>query len=520
MTIKGRRIFNYRPMVFFALAMIVGILVSECVYGEGIAWNIALLSLFLLALILVLVFKKSRRFCYIPLALLIGFVASCTTALVYNAKATDAYSGTFTAQIKSEIVVKDGVARFYVGDFDTDDGEYDYLAKAYIDEDDLCFSPGDIVEIEGTLTYIAHNSKFDTMYALRINNDVRYKITVKSINVISSGKLGFPDNLQLSIKKLLYENNDEKSASIAQALVLGDKFGLDDDLYDDIKASGLAHVLAVSGLHVSTLAGALYFVLKKLKVNPKISFIAVLILTFLYSMLCSFTASSLRAVVMSGVFMFASSFGRKKDDLSALSLAAIIILLFRPTAIMDVGFLLSFASVAGIFMFYKPFERFGNKIVDRISPKRHIGKRFASVCSVSFATNLTTYPLVAHFFGAVPTLFVLSNFIVLPYIMLVYVLLLVLVLLSLITSWGGFVWIVKFLLLPFRAFVGAVGSISFATIPVACTVIGIVTLVFAFVLSSRYVFMTKVRRFQIVLCTLSLGLVASGLYVALSEILA
>lgn len=519
MKIKGRRIFNYRPMVFFALAMVLGIVFSECVYGEGIAWNIALLSLFLLAFILVLVFKKSRRFCYIPLALIIGFVASCTTALVYNAKATDAYSGTFTAQIKSEIVVKDGIAQFYVGDFDTDDGEFDYLAKAYIVEDYLCFSTGDIVEIEGTLTYIAHNDKFDTKYALRINNDVRYKISVKSISVVSSGKLGFPDNLQLKIKKLLYENNDEKSASIAQALVLGDKFGIDDNLYDDIKASGLAHVLAVSGLHVSTLAGALYFLLKKLKVNPKISFVAVLILTFLYSMLCSFTASSLRAVVMSGVFTFASSFGRKKDDLSALSLSAIIILLFRPTALMDVGFLLSFSSVAGIFMFCKPFERVGNKIVDKISPKRHIGKKFVSVCAVSLATNLTTYPLVAHFFSEVPTLFILSNFIVLPYIMVVYVFLLVLTLLSLITSWGGFVWIVKFLLLPFRAFVGWVGSISFATIPVACTLIGVIAFRLAFVASSRYVFLTKVNRWQIVLTIISLGIASSGFYVALNGIL-
>ncbi len=520
MTIKGRRIFNYRPMVFFALAMVVGIVLSECIYGEGIAWNIALLSLFILSFALVVAFKKSRKFCYIPLAIIIGFVASCTTAIVYNANATDAYSGTFSAQVKSEIVVEDGMAHFYVGDFDTDDGEFDYLAKAYIDEDDLCFSPGDIVEIEGTLTYISHNSKFDTMYALRINNDVRYKISVKSISVISSGKLGFPDNLQLTIKKLLYENNDDKSASIAQALVLGDKFGIDDDLYDDIKASGLAHVLAVSGLHVSTLAGALYFVLKKLKVNPKISFIAVLLLTLFYSMLCSFTASSLRAVAMSGVFMFASSFGRKKDDLSALSLSAIIILLFRPTSIMDVGFLLSFSSVAGIFMFCKPFEKFGNKIVNKISPKRHIGRKFVSVCAVSLATNLTTYPLVAHFFGEVPTLFILSNFIVLPYIMVVYVLLLVLVLLSLITSWGGFVWIVKFLLLPFRVFVSAVGSISFATIPVACTAVGIIAFRLAFVASSRYVFLTKTNRWQLVLTIISLGIAASGLYVALNGIFA
>lgn len=170
-------------------------------------------------------------------------------------------------------------------------------------------------------------------------------------------------------------------------------------------------------------------------------------------------------------------------------------------------------------MFCKPFERVGNKIVDKISPKRHIGKKFVSVCAVSLATNLTTYPLVAHFFSEVPTLFILSNFIVLPYIMVVYVFLLVLTLLSLITSWGGFVWIVKFLLLPFRAFVGWVGSISFATIPVACTLIGVIAFRLAFVASSRYVFLTKVNRWQIVLTIISLGIASSGFYVALNGIL-
>ena len=138
---------------------------------------------------------------------------------------------------------------------------------------------------------------------------------------VCDGKLGFVDGVRHKIKKILYQYTDDYTASITQALVLGDKFGIDTDLYSDIKAAGLAHVLAVSGLHVSTLATAIYFLLKKLKVNPKISFGIVVALTFVYSMLCSFTASSLRAVVMSGVFTFASSFGQKKDG--AIVLAAL-----------------------------------------------------------------------------------------------------------------------------------------------------------------------------------------------------
>ena len=184
-------------------------------------------------------------------------------------------------------------------------------------------------------------------------------------------------------------------------------------------------------------------------------------------MLCSFTASSLRAVIMSGVYMFSSAFSRKKDDLSSISLAAIAILLVRPADLFDVGFLLSFASVTGIFLFDRPFERTGLKIVNKISPKRKLGTNFAKVCALSFATNLFTLPFVAYFFGEVPTLFVLSNWLILPYIMAFYVVAIVLTLLASITGMGAIVLPLKYLLIPFRLFVGLVGSVSIATASVA-----------------------------------------------------
>ena len=67
---------------------------------------------------------------------------------------------------------------------------------------------------------------------------------------------------------MFYENMDGDSAMICSALILGDKFGIDDNLYDGIKASGLAHVLAVSGLHVTALASAILALLKKTGLKP------------------------------------------------------------------------------------------------------------------------------------------------------------------------------------------------------------------------------------------------------------
>lgn len=514
MRIKGRRIFNYRPMLWFALSLVAGIIASEAFYGLPTWVYLALLAVFILALSLTAAFKKSRKLFYIPLALLVGFVAMTSTNLQYNSVKPNNYTGEMTVRVNSEIVYN-GKSYSFDADRITINGitiKYEARVYAYLD-DTPDFSPGDTVKVNGKLRYFAHE-KFDNYYPRKISSGQSYSLTAYSVHKVASGKLDFPENLQVRIKRILHTHLDDKTASIVQALVIGDKSGIDSDMYDDIKSSGLAHVLAVSGLHVTTLATALYFVLKKLKVNPKISFVIVLIATFFYSMLCSFTASSLRAVIMSGVYMFSSAFSRKKDDLSSISLAAIVILLVRPADLFDVGFLLSFASVTGIFLFDRPFERTGLKIVNKISPKRKLGTNFAKVCALSFATNLFTLPFVAYFFGEVPTLFVLSNWLILPYIMAFYVVAIVLTLLASITGMGAIVLPLKYLLIPFRLFVGLVGSVSIATVSVAADVVTLVALVVVMVFLSRFVFLDRVKKCRGVCVMLCAFMILRSLLVA------
>jgi len=502
MRIKGKRIFNHRPMLFFALFLTFGIIFSEALYGASMWWYFGLLLLFIIAFLLVAIFKKSRKSFYIPLAFIVGFIAMTAVNLQYNSVSVKDYTGSINAKVNSEIVFNGNYYSFDATDISVDGKTIKYEARVYAYVDEIDFSAGDVVSFYGRLRYYSHE-KFDNYYPRKISSGQRYSLTAYSASKISDGQLNFPENLQVRIKRILHQNLDDKTASIVQALVLGDKSGMDSGMYDDVKSSGLAHVLAVSGLHVSTLATAIYFVLKKLKVNPKISFAIVLVCTFLYSMLCSFTASSLRAVIMSGVYMFSSAFSRKKDDVSSLSLAAIVILFVRPADIFDVGFLLSFASVAGIFIFDRSFEKVGLQIVDKVSPKRKIGTKFAKVCALSLATNLFTYPFVAYFFGEVPTLFVLSNFIVLPYIMAFYVLALVLTFLATITGFGAIVLPLKYLLVPFRLFVGLVGSVSFSTVSVSASVFTVISLVCLMVFVSRFVFLDRVKKARgacIILC--------------------
>lgn len=504
MKIRGKRIFNYRPMCFCAGSLALGIILGEAVYGESIAFIIAMCCVAFLAAFALVFIKKVRRFVYIPLAALVGLIGITASSMVYDANIMSGYVGEFTVRVSGEIIIDGDTATFYASDIRIDGNKLKYECFVSIPSTaEIDFNAGDTVKLTGTLVGKEH-VKFNSYYASDRANGIGYFATASEAVKLTDGDAPFPLNLQLKIKRILYENTDQYTSSICQALILGDKRGMDGDLYASISASGLAHVLAVSGLHITTLAAAIYFLLRKFKVNPKIAFIIVTALTFFYSALCSFTASSLRAFIMCAVFSFASAFGRKRDNLSALSFAAILILLFRPTAIMEVGFLLSFFAVLGIFAFYSPFKRFGMKIVNRVSPKRNFGKRFADVCAVSLSANLLTLPLVAFFFGKVPVLFLLANFIVLPYMMAMYIALLILMLLSLITTFGGFVWIMKILLIPFRVYVGVIGNLSFASVPVPSGVCAIICFEIIALFLSKYIFVN--RRAKAITAFLSIAL--------------
>ncbi len=516
MELKGKRIFNYRPMCVFAVFLILGIIVGESLFGEQMLFRLIPLIISMVAIVLCAIFAQSRKFVYILIAFLIGFLAICGSNDIFSASLIDAYRGEIEGSVSSEIVV-DGSVSFEIDDITIDGKTISYKASVYFDVDAQyvpSFGVGDIIKIEGTLNPVEHE-KFSTFYGTSRANGVGYSVYATSVTKLADADAKFPLNIQTAIKQIFDNNLDAHTASICKALVLGDKTGMSDELYDSVKASGLAHVLAVSGLHVTTLAGAIYFALKKLKFNPKVAYIIVVLLTLFYSMLCSFTASSLRAVVMTAVCGFASAYGKKGDNLSSLALAACIILIVRPTALLEIGFHLSFFAVLGIFLFYRSFKKTGMVVVDKLSPKKHRGEKLVDACALTLAANVMTYPLVAHFFKQIPTMFLVSSVVVLPYVVFVYVITLIITLFSLITGLHGGTVILKYLLIPFRAYVGGVGSLSIATIDVSMTILGVLLFLFMSALLSKFVFVKRSTKAKILLSATSIHVMLCALIAAI-----
>lgn len=151
---------------------------------------------------------------------------------------------------------------------------------------------------------------------------------------------------QLAAKLGVYLGKD--TAGIPAALLLGEKSMLDTAVKRDFSRSGVSHLLAISGLHMTVLFGSLAWLLKRLRLHPKVRAVMLGMGAFSYLFYLGFPPSATRAVVMLGFTYLSCLLSCRADPLTSLGAAGMGILLFSPTAVADVGFWLSFSSVLGI----------------------------------------------------------------------------------------------------------------------------------------------------------------------------
>ncbi len=203
---------------------------------------------------------------------------------------------------------------------------------------------------------------------------------------------------------------------IAKALLLGDRTRVETDLYASYKRAGVVHLLAVSGLHVGILAAFLYGLFRPLRRFPcgkelQLGFATALL--WGYALLCGFSPSVVRAVLLFCFVSYALYLQRPGATLHFLSLAWVCMLvLLNPYWLLQVGFQLSFAAVGGIVLLYPALFRAWPA---KRRPLGYIGKL---VC-VSLAAQAGTLPLTLYYFHQFPWGFLLSNLVLVPGIALI-----------------------------------------------------------------------------------------------------
>ena len=262
---------------------------------------------------------------------------------------------------------------------------------------------------------------------------------------------------------IISERFPENDAAFLRAALLGDKSGIDDDIYDMYRRNGIAHLLAISGLHVAVLGMGLYDFLRRLGLSYLLSGIMATVFLIFYTLLTGGSVSVVRAAVMLIMIFTAGCLGRRNDILNSAGVAASALMLFRPYEIFSCGFLLSFGAVIAIggpaatiikrLGLNKPGRDSGesmksyyfdndvkhvkrNKPVDEYSGENRFEKALRTLASTfitSLSIQLVTLPVMAYFFFEIPLYGVFINLIVVP--LMTYVL--VSGLLSFLIGWAA-----------------------------------------------------------------------------------
>lgn len=208
------------------------------------------------------------------------------------------------------------------------------------------------------------------------------------------------------IEKLLFDNFDSETASVALALLTGNADQISAGTLSAFRGGGIAHAFAVSGLHVGVVYGTLSALFKKLPVHRIVSVAIRLLCVFAFVGVCNFTPSSMRAAIMCSVSAVAQCLNRRYDSLNGVATAAIIILLVNPFSLFEVGFVLSFCAVLGIFLLYRRFY----------AAFRFLPEKLRRGTATGWSAQLATIPALATSFGNVSWAGLFLNLVFVPII--------------------------------------------------------------------------------------------------------
>lgn len=258
------------------------------------------------------------------------------------------------------------------------------------------------------------SDKFDLSYISRDIMGMSYTYSY-AVHVCER----FEPSLRDSVTSKVYsyfEKTDLFFTGVGYAMLFGDTTVIEESVYGVFELSGTLHLLSVSGFHVSVIAMFIAFILRKLKANKLISFLATALVMIFYSYLCNFSVSIVRAVIMSLIAMYAGLRNKECDRLSSLFIAAIFIMLLNPLDLFNISFILSFVSVLSILLLMPVFERFFSKFM-------HEKLAGALSLSLSISFGITIYEL--YYFGQAPILSFVSNIITVPIVSALFIFLII-----------------------------------------------------------------------------------------------
>ncbi len=275
---------------------------------------------------------------------------------------------------------------------------------------DLCLIEGNLQEISGRRNYKGFSYKeylkTKSIYGVIKSNKIKV-VDKNKVNVIYKYSISIRDK----IKERINLNLPRESSSIMNALLIGDKSDIDDDVSDSFRKSNLSHILAISGLHISYIILGLNFILSKLKFSKKIISIFIIVFLIIYMIITSFSPSVVRASIMGIILMGSNIFYRKQDFWTSISISFLITTFINPFLILNTGLQLSYIATISIVIFFKALNK-RNKKSKNI--KTSIKNKIKEIIILSVSAQILLLPIIVNLFHTASIYFIISNILITP----------------------------------------------------------------------------------------------------------
>ncbi len=277
----------------------------------------------------------------------------------------------------------------------------------------------DLIYINTVLYPIKPSSnphQFDYKAYMSYKN-IFHQVYLNKNNSFCIGTLRSAYGLANSIRNKIYltfvrRGFSNENLSILNALFLGQRQDVSRETYNKFSKSGALHILAISGLHIGLLTLVLSFIFKPIcnyNLGRKIIPFFIIFVLWFYAFVTGMSVSVVRAVTMFSLFTISHYFYREANSYNVLAISAIILLLYNPFYLFDVGFQLSYFAVFSIISI-KP-------LLDRLwVPNNFIIRRIWDIFTVTLAVQFGVLPLSLFYFHQFPSLLFVSNLVIIPFL--------------------------------------------------------------------------------------------------------
>ena len=270
---------------------------------------------------------------------------------------------------------------------------------------------------------------------------------------------------------------------VVTAMTAGDKRGIGRELRGSYSATGAAHLLAVSGLHVGivfVLVNLLLYLLPAFRRGHIYKNVAAIVAIWLYAMVAGLSPSVVRAAMMFSFAQLALASGSRRNALNIMLGSAVVMLALNPNYWGDASFMLSYTAVLSITAFYQPLYRL-------VRTRYKAVNALTSIVIVGLTATLGTAPLVAHWFGNFPVAGMLIN----PVVILTANIIVMFGVLWAILPLGFlapvFSWVLGLAAGVQNSVVAWSASLSWASIPVSLSLWGVVAIYAVYIAAAALV---------------------------------